>query len=117
MRCWISPRSRRRLRGRKRRNKTFQRCSSSSLTLRQGIAYGGRNDRCSSLPRGGGGLGWGRDGSAWRSCAAVRTTPTPTLPQLGGGRTAAYFFICDSPAFREGTAAANRTPNAIVLLT
>src|SRR5688572_31025282 len=32
---------------------------------------------------GGGGLGWGRGGPAWRHCAAEKTTLTPTLPQLG----------------------------------
>src|SRR5688500_18053296 len=47
---------------------------------------------------GGGRLGWGRGGSAWRHRAAERTTPTPTLPQLGGGRRGACFVICDCPA-------------------
>src|SRR5688572_4859509 len=52
------------------------------------IAYGARNARCNSLPRGGGGLGWGRRRLSSTRCAAERTTPTPALPQLGGGRRA-----------------------------
>src|SRR5687767_14954673 len=54
--------------------------------IRMSIAYGFPSAEFCSLPRGGGGLGWGRGGSAWPNRAVERTTPTPTLPQLGGGR-------------------------------
>jgi predicted small lipoprotein YifL len=46
--------------------------------------------RCNSLPRGGGGLGWGRWFSSAQS-SLERATPTPTLPQLGGGRKRSVF--------------------------
>src|SRR5687767_8021315 len=61
-------------------------CALDSPPLIPAIACGLRGARCCSLPRGGGGLGWGRGGSAWRNRAAERTTPTRALPQLGGGR-------------------------------
>src|SRR5262245_47294115 len=41
----------------------------------------------SSLPRRGGGLGWGRRRFSSTQSSSERTTPTPTLPQLGGGRS------------------------------
>src|SRR5215204_6055362 len=49
------------------------------------IAYGARSARCSPLPRAGGGLGWGRRRFTSTRSSHERTTPTPTLPQLGGG--------------------------------
>src|SRR5215204_6182208 len=66
------------------------------------IAYGARSARCSPLPRAGGGLGWGRRRFTSTRSSHERTTPTPTLPQLGGGGEAVRFLICDCPAPQGG---------------
>jgi hypothetical protein len=73
----------------------FSACSAYAIALPCAGRMRSLSARCNPLPRGGGGLGWGRQRFRLTRSSHERATPTPTLPQLGGGGREACSLKCD----------------------